>query len=135
MPMQIFGFRLGPSYDVEYIVHEMCLVSMNKTGIQNKIYLRVTMSNLLTYLLTNATEHTVSDDELLSHVWESNGLRGSRQRLLQVTGKLKDKLSEAGLSEDIFFRISGKGFQVKSDLVMVLYCKRKSDAVIPVHAD
>jgi DNA-binding winged helix-turn-helix (wHTH) protein len=104
-----YGFRLSET--VIYLSDERLLINYNKECLV-RVQLRQTMANLLLFLLNNADENFISDDELMKKVWEENELRASTHRLWQVTRDLRHKLSEVGLENELFSRTGRKGFVV-----------------------
>jgi DNA-binding winged helix-turn-helix (wHTH) protein len=78
------------------------------------------MGNLLLYFLLNSRSGFVSDEELMTEVWEKNELRASSHRLWQVTRDLSFKLTEAGLREELYTRNrKRKGYTINNDIVSV----------------
>ena len=80
------------------------------------------MSLLFTYLLENANDRIISDDELLMEVWDRRGLKGSNHRLWEVMKDLKMKLKELGLDDSFILRVNGNGYLLKDGMVSQLHC-------------
>ncbi|HBY9716916.1 TPA: hypothetical protein MJA52_003900 [Klebsiella aerogenes] len=118
--LKAFGYRLGD--DVYFIISERVLFNIRKKN-PSRLQLRTTMSVLLEFLLKNFQRDFISDDEIMTNVWEANALRASSHRLWQVMRELKLKLNEIGLTEDIFYRSGRCGFIVSRDKVEPLYRK------------
>lgn len=112
LSLKPYGFRLSET--VIYLSAERLLINYNKESLV-RIQLRQTMANLLLFLLNNADEKFISDDELMKKVWEENELRASTHRLWQVTRDLRHKLHEVGLENELFSRTGRKGFVVSLD--------------------
>jgi DNA-binding winged helix-turn-helix (wHTH) protein len=107
--LKLYGFRLSET--VIYLSEERLLINYDKASLA-RVQLRQTMANLLLFLLNNAGEKFISDDELMKKVWEENELRASTHRLWQVTRDLRHKLNEVGLENELFSRTGRKGFVV-----------------------
>ena len=104
--------------DIIYDVREKRLASIG--GMVKEIRLRRTQALVLEYLLNNAINHFVTDDSLITDVWESNGLRGSTQRVWQVINDLKIKAGRVGASDEFILRVSKKGYFIRQYSVEVL---------------
>lgn len=114
---EIFG-------EVHYYIDDMLLINISKHGF-SRVQLRATMGNLLHYFLKNSPRIYVSDDEIMSEVWERNNLRASSHRLWQVVKELNYKLNEVGVYEEIFSRVNRQSrFSVKKDHIVPLYKRR-----------
>lgn len=85
------------------------------------IRLRRTMSILLEYLLSHANRGVIRDDELISCIWEENGLKGSSARLWQVMSSLRKKFTEAGFPDEFIFRVNGGGYILRENLITPVY--------------
>lgn len=118
--LRIYGWLLEDK--LLWLPDEQILLS--RIGISpHEIYLRNTMANLMTFLLSHAEQDFITDNEILLHVWELNGLQGSTSRLREVARILKKILLKAGLSEGIFHRADRKGYLVNHQRVLTLYCE------------
>jgi DNA-binding winged helix-turn-helix (wHTH) protein len=107
--------------EVIYLVKDMLLVNISKDSLV-RVPLRTTMANLLNYLLMNASNRIVLDDELMVMVWEVYSLRASSHRLWQVMNGLKYKLIESGLDGHTISRADKKGFIIsRTTQVIPLY--------------
>lgn len=107
--------------EILYYLDDMLLVNLNKTKF-SRIQLRKTMGNLLQYFLENSSKSFISDDELMSEVWEKHDLRASSHRLWQVVKDLNLTLKEVGLTEDVFVRTKRqRRFTVRRDCIEALY--------------
>ena len=90
-------------------------------GITPQISLRKTKSELLEYLLKNGRKRVVTDNELMTHVWDNNGLRSSSQRLWQVVKSVKLMLTELGVSTDIIIRVGANGYIINDAMVAEIF--------------
>ncbi len=119
--LTIYGYLLGKKREIEFLPFKKSLVKQAYPGIN--ISLRLTMANLLTYLLNHAVGTVVTDKALQTQVWENHGLRCSSQRLWQVMNNLKRKLELFDLPEDFILRVAGKGYMIPNEMVLKLYCR------------
>lgn len=85
--------------------------------------LRNTMNGLLCYLLEQADYGIIVDDDILLNVWEKNSLSATYSRQWQVVQDLKVKLFHVGVSNDLIFRVRGKGYRLNSERVTPLYTR------------
>jgi len=95
---------------------------------QNFFVMRETMMRLFLYLLQNACDRIVTNEEILYNVWDLHGLRSSSQRLWQVMQSLRFKLAMLGVSHDFIMRIETievKGFSIKKGSVRPLFLFRE----------
>jgi DNA-binding winged helix-turn-helix (wHTH) protein len=117
--INLCGYALGN--DILFYIKENILINFSKNNFC-RLNIRSTMANLLSYLLVNSERKYITDDEIMSAVWEMNNLRASSHRLWQVSRDLKFKLIEAGLDTELFMRVERRGFSVNRGLVMPIYC-------------
>jgi DNA-binding winged helix-turn-helix (wHTH) protein len=117
--IKLCGYALGN--DILFYFKGNVLINFSKNNFC-RLKMRSTMANLLSYLLLNSGRKYITDDELMSAVWEMNNLRASSHRLWQVSRDLKFKLIEAGLDTELFIRVGRRGFSVNRELVMPIYC-------------
>jgi DNA-binding winged helix-turn-helix (wHTH) protein len=123
--LSIMGYLIEK--DIIYDVREKRLASIG--GMVKEIRLRRTQALVLEYLLANAINRFVSDDSLMTDVWENNGLRGSTQRVWQVINDLKNKAGRVGVSDEFILRVSKKGYFIRPDSVEVLLCASECSPV------
>lgn len=120
----VYGYKI----DDEFLFFSSSRLVLNVTRVSeesNKISFlkfRKTMSLLFTYLLENANDRIISDDELLMEVWDRRGLKGSNHRLWEVMKDLKMKLKELGLDDSFILRVNGNGYLLKDGMVSQLHC-------------
>lgn len=119
--LTIYGFRLGKRGETEFLPFKKSLTKYGHP--EGSTYLRLTMANLLTYLLNHAVGITVEDKALQVQVWENHGLRCSSQRLWQVMNNLKHKLEQFDLPDNFIQRVAGKGYMIPKEMVLKLYCQ------------
>lgn len=112
-----FGFQLGDN--VLFVINDKLLINFSKDSM-HRIQLRSTMANLLTYLLNNYERDIILDNELMTMVWEENGLRASSHRLWQVMRELRYKLREIGMMDHLIIRVANKGYALRGE-VLALY--------------
>lgn len=106
-----------------YLVNEQVLININPKERQN-IKIRSTMANLLKYILENINNEMITDEELMENVWENNNLRASNARVWQVMRELKNRLREAGLDEELVYRVGRKGYLKRGLDIEYLYSKK-----------
>ncbi|ANI84039.1 winged helix-turn-helix domain-containing protein [Kosakonia oryzae] len=131
--LTVYGYRLGKNSEIEFLPFKKSLIRYGSAG--GNVNLRLTMANLLTYLLSHAVGTVVADKALQIHVWENHGLRCSSQRLWQVMNNLKRKLEQFDLPEDFILRVAGKGYMIPDEMVLKLYCREgffKADGDAPL---
>lgn len=105
------------SDSVIYFPQKYLIVNISSCNLK-RIQLRVTMGNLLHYFLLSSVAGFVSDEELMTEVWEKNDLRASSHRLWQVTRDLSFKLAEAGLKDPLYVRNrKRKGYTINSEII------------------
>lgn len=121
---ELYGYKIGKNL----LYHVSGSVILNIDNVQHRdrsqrvcIRLRKTMAVLLEYLLSHAEKGLISDTELISKIWEENGLKGSSARLWQVMSALKKKIDDAGCEQDIIFRVNGEGYMLRETLISPLY--------------
>ncbi|ELV3390604.1 helix-turn-helix domain-containing protein [Enterobacter hormaechei] len=122
---EVYGYSIGDAL----FYHVSAAALINTCEIRNSagckltcIRLRRTMAILLEYLLANADRGIIRDNELISSIWEENGLKGSSARLWQVMSSLRKKLTEAGFSEEFIFRVNGEGYMLRENIITAVYC-------------
>jgi len=125
----IYGYHINSN--LLYRVSDATLfntdrISSSTQGQKCCIKMRKTMASLMEYLLAHARSKYVSDKELITHVWEENGLKGSSARLLQVMTALKKNLTDIGCNEHFIARINGKGYMIMESRVSILYSSSAS---------
>lgn len=79
------------------------------------------MSELLSYLMQHAEKGVITDDKIIYNVWERNNLLGTHSRLWQVMQNLKRSLNKVGIETELFIRVRGKGYYLRSDIITPLY--------------
>jgi DNA-binding winged helix-turn-helix (wHTH) protein len=121
----IYGYSIGNTL----LYHRSAAALINTDRIRDTsrgqmtcIRLRKTMAVLLEYLLSHAECGFISDDELISCIWERNGLKGSSARLWQVMSSLRKRLQEAGCSEEFIFRVNSGGYMLREKIISPVYC-------------
>lgn len=118
-----YAYSIGR--EVLYQTSGCLLLNIQRVGESStkvcSLKLRKTMSELFLYLLENATTRVVSDEELLTQVWDKNGLKGTPHRLWEVMKDLKRKISELGVDEEFILRINSHGYLIKDGFVLPLY--------------
>lgn len=122
----VYGYSIGNT--LLYHVSAAALINTDKihntTSCQlTCIRLRKTMAILLEYLLSHADRGVIRDDELISCIWEDNGLKGSSARLWQVMSSLRKKLTEAGCPDEFIFRVNGGGYMLREKIITSIYCE------------
>ncbi|WP_420301033.1 winged helix-turn-helix domain-containing protein [Enterobacter sp. BNK-8] len=120
--MYAAGFLIAN--EVVYLVSEQILISIDCRE-RPIIKLRTTMANLLKYLLENSQNEIISDEELMDNIWEKHNLRASNARLWQVMREMRNRLSEAGLTKEIFYRVGRKGYVVRANEIEVFFSEKR----------
>lgn len=123
--IKLCGYALGN--DILFYFKENVLINFSKNNFC-RVKIRSTMANLLSYLLVNSERKYITDDEIMSAVWEMHNLRASSHRLWQVSRDLKFKLIEVGMDTELFIRVERRGFSVNRELVMPIYCDKREVA-------
>lgn len=122
--MYAAGFLIAS--EVVYLVNEQILINIDCRE-RPIVKLRSTMANLLKYLLQNSHQELISDEELMDNIWEKHNLRASNARLWQVMREMRNRLSEAGLTKEIFYRVGRKGYVVRANEIDVFYSEKKNN--------
>ncbi|VUS73009.1 winged helix-turn-helix domain-containing protein [Klebsiella spallanzanii] len=120
MPFSVFGFIINDTI----LCFDCPLKIVNISGQLpggSPVALRSTMSNLLFFLLMQHQKEIITDNEIMHHVWDKNGLSSSHSRLVQVMSALKQNLQLAGVQDNMIERISGKGYRIISGNIKILY--------------
>ncbi|WP_440515017.1 winged helix-turn-helix domain-containing protein [Serratia sarumanii] len=119
---KIAGYYIAEN--VQLLLSTRRLVNLQpgaKVDSLHSIQLRKTMLRLLDFLLENANDKVIANEEILYNVWDIHGLRSSQQRLWQVMQGLKYNLLKIGLPDDLIMRVERRGYFVKSNLVKPFY--------------
>ncbi|SFD41639.1 winged helix-turn-helix domain-containing protein [Pragia fontium] len=127
MNMKLHGFLIGSDIQVDIDNKRLIRISSeNSYKILNlsAVVLKDTVMKLLIFLLTHASDHIVSNEEILQKVWEENNLSSSNQRLWQVVTELKEKLSLIGMPQDFIINRRGEGYKINSTRITPLYYKQ-----------
>ena len=120
MSFSVFGFLIDDAIFCFDNPLKVVNISSHLQG-TGPIALRSTMSNLLFFLLMQHQKEIITDNEIMHHVWDKNGLSSSHSRLVQVISALKQNLMLAGVDENMIERISGKGYRITSGNIKILY--------------
>nr|WP_287855531.1 helix-turn-helix domain-containing protein [Klebsiella sp.] len=120
MSLSVFGFMIDDANFCFDSPLKIVNVSGRLLG-TSPIVLRSTMSNLLFFLLMQHQKDIITDNEIMHHVWDKNGLSSSHSRLVQVISALKQNLILAGFDENMIERIPGKGYRITSGNIKILY--------------
>ncbi|HCB1497585.1 transcriptional regulator [Klebsiella oxytoca] len=120
MSLSAFGFLIDDAIFCFDNPLKVVNVSGHLLG-ANPIFLRSTMSNLLFFLLMQHQKEIITDNEIMHHVWDKNGLSSSHSRLVQVISALKQNIVLAGVRENMIERVSGKGYRITSENIKILY--------------
>ncbi|MDK2374339.1 winged helix-turn-helix domain-containing protein [Serratia fonticola] len=120
----LYGYRIG--CDIYVDIRHKCLVYMvsdkNKEASGIKVvHLRKTMMQLLIYILDNAQQHIIQDDDIMLNVWDAQGLSSSRQRLWQVINTLSQKLCAFGISAHFIKRVRAQGYIIDKEIIILIY--------------
>jgi DNA-binding winged helix-turn-helix (wHTH) protein len=116
MEKDIYGYRISDG-----IVFCCSPPHLFNTLTGKSVRLRSTMSILLTYLINNAYMNKVSDETIMTDVFEQRGLKCSRQRLWQAIHSLEALLIKVGLSKKLVSRVDGNGYAILNLSIAVLY--------------
>ncbi|RRZ96986.1 helix-turn-helix domain-containing protein [Erwinia sp. 198] len=122
---KVYGYMIEPDIQVNInqsrIINIKLLTNEKSTS---AIKLRKTMMRLFIYLLENADNKVIGNEEILTNVWDKYGLSSSSQRLWQVMHCLRRKLSMLGIAEDFITRTEEdhvRGFCINKDRVTPIY--------------
>ncbi|WP_147199794.1 hypothetical protein [Pantoea sp. CCBC3-3-1] len=122
---KVFGYLIESDIQVNIsynsLINIKSLISEKKP---NRLILRKTMMRLFIYLLKNANNAVIENEEILTNVWDKHGLSSSSQRLWQVMKDLKNKLIVIGISEDFIKRVekgNTMGFRINPHSVTPIY--------------
>ncbi|VEJ54092.1 Uncharacterised protein [Pragia fontium] len=126
MEKKASGYYIGK--DVLLDIHHNIL--MNLTASHNErlirtVKLKGTMMRLLVYLLENADNKLISNNDILVHVWDNFNLKSSSPRLWQVINLLKLKLITTGVPYDFITKSGNKGYTIRAELIMPIYYNEK----------
>ncbi len=116
-----FGFVINNEIIFMRKKNSLINITEKKTKI---IKLRPTMSNFINYMLEQRNSNFISDNDLLTMIWEENNLQASTQRLWQVVRDVKYKLIDAGLELDLFNRVERSGYVVNKKIIVELEVKQ-----------
>lgn len=84
-----------------------------------------TLMRLLTYLLEHANKDVIYYPDIMSSVWDNNGLVSSYKRLSQVIIELKSKLVEIGLPANFIQIIRGQGYRIEEKMIKPLSFRKE----------
>ncbi|MDM4210102.1 hypothetical protein SB6411_05127 [Klebsiella spallanzanii] len=120
MPFSVFGFLIDDA--IFCFDSPLKIVNVSRQlQRESPIVLRSTMSNLLFFLLMQHQKEIITDNDIMHHVWDKNGLSSSHSRLVQVMTALKQNLQLAGVQDNMIERIAGKGYRITSGNIKILY--------------
>ena len=92
------------------------------------VILTVTMNRLLAFLLERRGS-VILRDEILSHVWDANGLRSSSHTLNKYISELRRTFSKFGGSESYIITVPRVGFMFSSETEVSVSDKLPADPV------
>lgn len=116
MTAKLYGYMI--EHSILYFPDQRVLVN-TQTG--SSLFLRSTMNYLMEHILACGIKGFIRDDDILHNVWEKNGLSGTYSRLFQVMKGLENKVKAAGVNNDVFLRIKGKGYMLNRSIIVPLY--------------
>lgn len=131
MRQNLLGYMLGSEFLV--VIDKSVLIPLDakKSG---PVHFRPTMFRLLIYLIENASNEPIHDDDIMRNVWEKHDLRASKPRLWQVMNAMGKKMGlKEGISE-LFCRVENTGYLVNKDNVRYIYAKALSEEPRRGHA-
>ncbi|QIU88429.1 winged helix-turn-helix domain-containing protein [Yokenella regensburgei] len=110
---------------VHFELQHKKIIRFDSKGKQLRCFvLRETMMRLFIYLLENASDNIVTNEQILYNVWDIYGLKSSSQRLWQVMQALKYRLAVLNVPHDFIMRVDTfevKGYCLKKDMIRPLY--------------
>lgn len=118
MELKPFGYILGDEF---LIVRNRAMLIPLGDKKDAALCLRPTMFRLLIYLIENASDEPVADEDIMLNVWEKFGLRSSKARLWQVMNAMCKKISLMGDLSDVFIRVENTGYYVNKNKVGILF--------------
>ncbi|MDU4290510.1 hypothetical protein [Mixta calida] len=123
MERELVGYYIGENIQLDIAYRKVAKYDPFGRP-QNFFILRDTMMRLFLYLLQNACDRIVTNEEILYHVWDLHGLKSSSQRLCQVMQTLRFRLAMLGVPHDFIMRIKTsevKGYSIKKNMVRPLF--------------
>ncbi|WP_431225961.1 winged helix-turn-helix domain-containing protein (plasmid) [Serratia sp. L9] len=119
------GYRIGYDVYVDIFHKRIIYLSSDKRNADLQVaYLRRTMMRLLIYILDNALYHPVPDEDIMTNVWDVQGLSSSRQRLWQVIKDLNRKLDSFGIGVNFIKRVKNQGYTINKENITLIYLKK-----------
>lgn len=124
--MHTFGYYISPGVQLDaFHRHLINLGQSDKSQKYIKVSLRDTKLRLLMFLLEHAGEKLITNQKIMTNVWEHYGLRASSARLWQVMQDLKSTLISVGVDFDaLITKVDSRGYSVNGSMVIALYCKK-----------
>lgn len=123
----IAGYYIGQH--VQFDVRHRRISNFNKKNHSavKEYQLRDTMLRLLLFLLQNANDNVVLLKDILYHVWDSQGLQSSNQRLWQVMQLLQFRLLSLQVPPDFITFCQtpkGKGICLNGAMIKPYYFQK-----------
>lgn len=121
----LYGYRIGCDVYIDIPYKRIVYLSTDKKNANLQVvYLRKTMMRLLIYILDNAQDHIVADEDIMINVWDAQGLSSSRQRLWQVIDELNKKLELFGVGSEFIWRVKKQGYAINKESITLIYFKK-----------
>ena len=103
---------------LEYRLSTRALINI-KNG--RMIIFGATKARLFEYMLSRMEEDNVSDNDIITHVFEDFGLRCSKSYLLSMIKKIRHAFNVVGFDRYPFSRIGGKAYQIDREAIDRIY--------------
>lgn len=117
----LFGYLIDDLFQLDIQGGTITKLSKKSSRYNEVIKLRATMMRLFILLMSEADEQVISHYDLLTQIWENNGLMASHQRLSHVVARLKTKLALIGIPLTFITTVHGKGYTISGHSIIKLY--------------
>lgn len=115
----IYGFSICGC--LEYNIQSKRLININNGKIKK---IGETKALLFFYLLNNASQGIILDDDIFIDVFEKNGLRCSKSYLWRMIRLLHLSFISVGCERAPFHRFERKGYLVESERIFEIYIRK-----------
>lgn len=108
----LYGYKILNK--VEYRIKSRILVNIHNGRL---LRLSKTKGRLLVFFLASSHEKFISDDQIISEVWEQFGLRGSYSLLAKSVKDLHMNFLSLGVDKNVFYRYTKRQFRIEAHLI------------------
>lgn len=125
----LYGYSIGDN--LQYRISPALLIN-TLTGVS--LRLRPTLARLLQYILHHAGGRIIEDRDIMAEVFETHGLKCSKQRLWHSVNTLKALFMKCGFTRQIIYRVNSSGFIISGVDIGVLmhYPVSDIDIILPM---